>query len=305
MPDAIAHYKLLDRIGTGGLGELYRARDSKFGRTAAVRLLPAGVVADSERLNRLLTAARRAAELSHPNIAALFDVGDASNPYLASEFVPGELLRTKLAGRPLDVRRAVDFVIQLADALAEAEGQGLIHGDIRAATIIITPKDRPKLLHFGLSAFTTSGSARPEAAAAARSKDDASSADQDARIDIRALGWVMYEMLTGRAAERGEGTEPSLPAVISRTLPPEIDAVIRKMVSKDPDKGYQTAATVAADLRAVAAILDARSAAVEAAPDSRRDSLRSLQPMAIAVLLAVLAFLAVWIWRSGGWHLSG
>src|SRR5262249_11446394 len=148
-------------------------------------------------LEKIIRAAKSAARLSHPNVAALFEIGDdGTRHYLAFEYVPGEPLSTKLRRRPLDVRSAIDFAIQLADALAEAEGHALTHGDIRTDTIIITWKDRPKLLHFGLSEFTSGGSARRVSVASPKPMQTAPC--DGALGDIRALGFVMYEMLTGR-----------------------------------------------------------------------------------------------------------
>ena len=298
MTEAIAHYRLLDHIGTGGLGEVYRGRDTKLGRTVAVSVLPEAIAADAERLEGVLQAARLAAGLSHPNIAALFDVGDAASRYLAFEFVPGTLLSATLGGRPLDVRRAVDFAIQLADALAEAEGHGIVHGDIRPDTIMITPKDRPKLLHFGLAAFTA-GERTGRATAAPLHSPEAITADwQDPRSDIRALGLVMYEMLTGRQPVWASGAEPPSPGAINPTVPSEVDVVVRKMLSRDLEKRYQAAATVAAELRAVAAILDVRSAAAGATLNPARAPQRRRSIATIAVLTALVT-LAFWIWRNG------
>lgn len=308
MPDSIAHYRLLDRISSNGLGELYRARDTKVGRTVAIRVLSDAVLADAARLDRLLQAARSAARLSHPNIAALFEVGDAASGYLAFEFVPGDLLGDKLGGRPLEVRRALDFAIQLADALAEAEAHGIAHGAIRPDTIVITPKDRPKFLHFGLSAFTTGAGA--DATAPWRSPEETASVAQDTTGDIRAFGLVMYEMLTGRQAFRACEAVPPSPGGVNAVVhpkvePPELDVVLRKMLSTNVEKGYQTAVTLAAELRVVAAILDARSAAAVADVGPPRDGKRDARSLTTVVMLAALAALALWIWRTGVWRLSG
>jgi len=292
MPDAIAHYKILDRIGTSALGEVYRTRDTKLGRSVALTILPPSLVGDRERLNGVLCAARLASTLSHPNIAALFEVGeDGPRRYLASEFVPGDPLSTKIPGQPLDVRRAVDFAIQLADALAEGEARGISHGDIRAETIIITSKDRPKLGHFGLSGIATDGQVPHRASGA---EDEATSDRQGALNDIRALGWVMHEMLTGRAARR---TGAASPRAINAAVPSELDAIVRRSVSTDPATGYQTAATLGAELRAFAAILDARAAAARDA--GKQPETRSRRGSAVTALvgLAALLGLAIWIWH--------
>jgi serine/threonine protein kinase len=293
MPDAIAHYRILDRIGATALGEIYRTRDTRVGRSVALTILSDAMVSDAERLNRVLSAARRAVTLSHPNIAALFDVGeDGPRWYLASEYVPGDLLSTKICGTPIDVRRAVDFAIQLADALAEGEARGISHGDIRADTIVISSKDRPKLGHFGLSEISFR-----EQRPAHGAQNDASSDRQGALNDIRALGWVMHEMLTGRRLSPAQRESAASPATINAAVPRELDAIVRKAVSADLATSYQTAATLGAELRALAAILDARAAmgrdAVAPPPASSRRI-----PAATALLgLGVLLGLAAWLWR--------
>src|SRR3954464_4423972 len=142
MYETLAHYKILDRIGAGGMGDVYRARDTRLGRTVAIKVVPAAVAADAERRERFRLEAQAAIALSHPNIAALYEIGeDQGALFLVFEFVPGETLSTMIAGRPLNARRAIDFAIQIADALAEAHSEGIVHRDIKPANIIVTPKD--------------------------------------------------------------------------------------------------------------------------------------------------------------------
>ncbi len=306
MPDAVAHYKILDHIGSGGLGEVYRTRDTNLGRTVALTVLSPSLVGDAERLDELLQTARAAAVLSHPNIAALFEIGqDGPHRYLAFEFAPGELLSVKIGGHRLDVRRALDFAVQLADAVAEAEQHGIGHGDIRPETIVITPTDRPKLLHFGLSGFAD-GASRGATAPPESATDEGPNGRQDVSSDIRALGLVMYEMLTGRQlpAATGESRTAS-PAARNTAVPVELDDVVCRALSVDPQKRYQTATTLAAELRAVAAILDARAAAAGDASDLPRTSPRRARPLTAVVVLAGLVGLVFWIWRSGVWRMWG
>ena len=160
MPDAIAHYKILAPLGAGGLGEVYRARDTNLGRTVAVKVLPEIMPEHEAFLEALLDTSRRLMTLSHPNIAMLFDIGQEGNrPFLVFEFVQGQPLGSLINGRALHVRRALEFGINLADALADAHSADMIHGDIRPDTIMITPKDRAKFVNFGLSRFTAGGAA--------------------------------------------------------------------------------------------------------------------------------------------------
>src|SRR5688572_30763033 len=145
--EAIAHYNLLERIGTGGLGDVYRARDTKVGRTVALKVLPTGSVGSAERSEGFHAAIREAAALSHPNIATLFDAGEyGGRAYLAYEFVSGISLRQEIGGRPVNPRRALELSIQIADALAEGHSRDIMHGDIRPETIMVTAKGSAKVL---------------------------------------------------------------------------------------------------------------------------------------------------------------
>ena len=138
---SIAHYNLLEPIGTGGLGTVYRARDTKVGRTVALKLLDPALTADETRRVALLDEARLVSRLSHPNIATLFEVGEADGQvYFVSEFIAGKSLRLEMAGQPIPARRAVEICIQIADALADGHAAGLLHGDLRPENVIVTAK---------------------------------------------------------------------------------------------------------------------------------------------------------------------
>jgi len=302
MPEAIAHYKILGHLGAGGLGEVYRARDTRLGRTVAVKVLPAELIRDTPKLEFLLETAKLLAEVSHPNIAMLFESGqDGDQRYLVFEFIQGEPLGTIVNGRALNVRRAVEFGINLADALAEAHGLGLIHGDIRPDTIMITPKDRAKFINFGLSQFTNGGVNRVNPPTPYVSPEEIGGLRPDSRSDIYALGAVLFEMLTGKQRVRG--------AVLTRLnpkVPPELDEVIAHTLAANIDSRAQSAATVAAELRSIAAILDTRAEAAEAAEafEPARGSEQRRGGRAKFVLLAIAAAaLAFWLWRAQPWTL--
>ncbi len=285
MDEAIAHYNLLERIGTGGLGDVYRARDTKVGRTVALKVLPTGSGGSPERSEEFRAAVREAAALSHPNIATLFDAGEyGGRAYLAYEFVSGISLRQEIGGRPVNPRRALELSIQIADALAEGHSRDIMHGDIRPETIMVTAKGSAKVLDFGLSRWTRGSAAR---AAAAKSPPDRippealavapylspeqalGSPTIDARSDLFSLGAILYEMLTGKAAFASSGSEspllnvfrltPRPPSEMNTALPLELDGIVSRALSRNLESRFQSAASLGAELRSVAAVLDVRA----------------------------------------------
>jgi len=251
MLDALAHYKILGPIGVGRMGELFRARDTRAGRTVALRVVAGEIAGDPEGRRRFLKEARQAATLSHPNIAAVYEIGeDQQRLFIVSEFVPGETLRTLIAGRALNTRNALDHGIQLADALAEGHAAGILHHDIQPQNIIITPKGNAKFIDFGLGAWTASGAERQRVASVAG--DNAGSAHAvaymapehvlgrpvDQRTDVFSLGVVLFEMFAGTPpplvapspnalTEEVLQTPPPPPSTFNGTLPPEGDRVVR------------------------------------------------------------------------------
>jgi serine/threonine-protein kinase len=282
MLESLGHYKILDRIGAGGIGEVYRARDTKLGRTVAIEVLSPEIAKNAARRQRFLEDARAAATLSHPNIAALYEVAEERDlAYIVCEFVPGEPLTTIIANRSLNPRRAMDFATQLSDAVAEAHAEGIVHRNLRSIAVTVTPKDKVKVLDFGLSAWIKRGGA-PSLSTAD---------DEDFRSDILALGVMLYEMLTGKQPL----PSPAAPSAVNPNVPRELDPIVLKALSKAPDSRYESAATLAAELRTVAAMLDVRSGDREpptlgaAKPRARRASL-----WLIALLILVAAAGLVW-----------
>jgi len=326
--DRIAHYNILEKIGSGGMGEVYRARDTKLGRTVAIKVLPPGLARDPERRERLLRDARAAAAISHPNIATLFQVGEeGETTFVVFEYVPGQTLHAAIGGRPMNTRRAVDLAIQLADGVADAHAAGVIHRDLKPDNITVTPKGNAKILDFGLAAWTRGGAARAEATTALQttpgvvmgtlaymSPEQASGEALDERSDIFSLGVVIFEMLTGRNPfmKTGGGLNPvtsilsdqaPAPSAVSRSLPKELDPILAKALAKKPDDRYASAVTLAAELRALAAILDVRSGAnkpIAMAPPSPPRRVAWGWIAALALLAAAAA--GAWVWRDAAWR---
>ena len=278
----VAHYNLLERIGEGALGEVYRARDTKFGRTVALKLIKAAALEGSAR-QAFLDDARTAATLSHPNIATLFDVGEYEDGcYLAYEFATGTTLQQEIGGRPVNPRRVVELAVQIADALAEGHAVGIIHTDLRPETVFVTPKGNAKVLEFGMARWTRGGGLRRRAAAdpdtlgpeaetvvGYMSPEQALGGLVDARSDLFSLGVLLYEMLSGRnpfAAARPADTIISIiagrPAPLTTVNPeviPELEALVTRALAKDIEQRQLSAASLSAELRSIGAMLDVRS----------------------------------------------
>lgn len=286
MDQTIAHYNLLERVGGGSLGEVFRARDTKVGRTVALKVLPPALAADGAARQALLDDARAAATLSHPNISTLFDVGEIEGTggasYLAYEFATGVTLKQEMGGRSIHPRRAVELAVQIADALADAHGHGLLHGDLRPDAIMVTPKGSAKILDFGMTRWTRGGAVRAQAASepdtlvadtipivAYLSPEQALGGLVDARTDLFSLATILYEMLTGRnpfAAPTPATTvlnvisaTPPRPSTINADVTAELDAIVMRALAKEIDKRHQSAAALSAELRSVGAMLDVRS----------------------------------------------
>ena len=282
-PTPIAHYNILDRLGEGGVGEVYRARDTKVGRTVALKLVSPAIVSDAARLQRLLDAASAALALSHPNIATLWDLGESDGfHYLAYEFAAGRRLRDESGGVAMNARRALDLAVQIADGVADGHAHGVIHGDLRPDTIVVTSKGSAKILDFGLAPWTNGGALRsraarttdgltPESVAvlAYLSPEQALGDAVDQRTDVFTLGTLTYELVTGRnpfAAATAADTMVNViqgpipaPSQVNPAVPKDLDAVIARALTRDLGTRQQSAAALAAELRSVAAVLDVRS----------------------------------------------
>ena len=278
----ISHYNVLERLGESANGELFRARDTKVGRTVALKFFAAELFADPSSRAAFFDDAPAARTLSHPNIATLFDVGEYEGDcYLAYEFASGITLRQECEGRSVNPRRVVELAVQIADALADAHGSGVLHGDLRPDTIIVTHKGSAKVLELGMSRWTSGGRIRAKAARDPRalgpeavsivsymSPEQVLGGPVDARSDVFSLGVIAYEMLTGRNPFATAKPADTAVNVIAATTPhtetlstslADLDALVMRSMAKEIDKRPQSAASFAAELRGIGAILDVRA----------------------------------------------
>ena len=313
-------YEILAPIGSGGMGEVYRARDTRLGRDVAVKVLPAAVAADPERLRRFEQEARAAGQLNHPNILVLLDVGDHQGVhYVVSELLEGETLRERLGAEPLPVRKALDYALQVARGLAAAHDRHIVHRDIKPENLFVTRDGLVKILDFGLAkrAMSAPPATPPSAAAATTihvtepgmvlgtvgymSPEQVRGEAVDARSDIFSFGAVLYEMLTGRRAFQGASAVETMHAVLKddppdvstggRDIPPGLERVVRHCLEKRAEERFQSARDLAFALEALSAPSLPGLPAVGA-----RSTRRPWRAVAFMTLLAAVAGIP---WISG------
>ena len=308
----LGFYQILSQLGAGGMGEVYLAQDTRLGRKVALKVLPAFFTRDEERIRRFKQEARAASALNHPNVATIYEIGEADQTiYIAMEYVEGLTLAAKINQGQLDAAQIIEIAAQVADALDEAHTRGTTHRDIKSENIMVSERGHAKVLDFGLAKIRaarsdalTSETAMKQTAPGVvmgtvqyMSPEQALGKEMDYRTDIFSLGVVMYEMATGRLPFSAETATETLdrithaqPQAISRLnydVPEELERIIRKCLEKDRERRYQTARDLLIDLKNLKRDTDSGAALARAASRYQGRALRRWLAIALALLTLV------------------
>ncbi len=318
-------YEIVSLIGAGGMGEVYRARDSRLKREVAIKVLPQALSLDADRLRRFEQEALATAALNHPNILAVFDIGtEGARPYVVSELLEGETLRERLRSGAIQVRKALDFAMQMARGLAAAHEKGIVHRDLKPENLFLTKDGRLKILDFGLAKLTQTDSGSNTSmptvthgteagvvlgTAGYMSPEQVRGQALDPRSDIFSFGAILYEMISGKRAFHGDTPADTMSAILkedpadfaetNRNVSPALERIVQHCLEKNPESRFHSASDIAFDLEHLTGIssTSARAVPVEVAQASHKRLIYLAGGVALALAMLGLGW---WLGRAGG-----